>query len=247
MRRKKFMVALFLIASLVTSNVVVFAEETGGIQSIGEQLEKGSISSSSQNNQTVSPGTEVSSGGADQKVSNTAPGTAVSTAAAGDEKFGGVYPAIGRFMSAFGWRIHPVKKTRKFHTGIDISVPTGSTITAIGDGVVVSSEFDRGYGNTILVMHEINGKTFYTRYAHLSKRAPVGTKVAQGKPITGTKSGNTGMSTGAHLHFEVLDGNKKPVDPMKFIDPSKYKGESANTDPSAKPAYKSLKKAKRAK
>ena len=96
-------------------------------------------------------------------------------------------------------------------------------------------------------MHEINGKTYYTRYAHLSKRAPAGTKVTQGQPITGTKSGNTGMSTGAHLHFEVLDANKKPVDPMKFIDPSKYKGDSANADPAAKPAYKSLKKSKRAK
>jgi len=248
MRRKNIAISLFLIAALFSSNVVLLAEETGGIQGLGNQLENGSVSSAARNDQAANSGSEVQAGISDQTASKVAAGTSETEVSGGDEKFGGVYPGNGRVTSSFGWRIHPVKKTRKFHTGIDISVPSGTTMYAIGDGIVVSSETQRGYGNTILVMHNINGKVYYSRYAHLSKRAPVGTKVERGKPIAGTKSGNTGMSTGAHLHFEVLDANKKTVDPMKFIDPSKYKGDSnANADPKAKPTYKSLKKAKRAK
>jgi len=131
--------------------------------------------------------------------------------------FGGFLPAIGKITSKYGWRVHPIKKKRKFHEGVDISLRTGTPLKAIGDGVVVSSGNETGYGKVIVVKHEIDGKTFYTRYAHLSQCAPKGTKVTAGKNIPSTKSGNTGWSTGPHLHFEVMDENKKYLDPEKFI------------------------------
>lgn len=135
--------------------------------------------------------------------------------------FGGVMPAIGKITSYFGYRIHPITKKKKLHEGIDIGLKSGSALYALGDGVVVESKIAIGYGLTILVKHDVGGKVYYTRYAHLSKKCKVGTKVTQGKPIEGAKSGNTGWSTGAHLHFEVLDANQNPLDPMPFINGTK--------------------------
>lgn len=134
-----------------------------------------------------------------------------------NDVFGGFLPAVGKITSKYGWRVHPIKKKRKFHEGVDISVPTGTKLKAMGDGIVVSSGNQTGYGKVIVIMHQIEGKVFYTRYAHLSQCAPKGTKVKAGEIIPSTKSGNTGWSTGPHLHFEVMDSEKNYLDPQKFF------------------------------
>lgn len=86
----------------------------------------------------------------------------------------------------------------KFHHGIDLALPTGSPVFAIFDGVVSKSEFGTGYGNMIEIKH-YNG--LKTRYGHLSKRVYVGQKIKAGELIG--LVGNTGYSTGPHLHFEI--------------------------------------------
>lgn len=111
----------------------------------------------------------------------------------------------GRFTSGFGVRVHPLLKIRKMHTGVDWSTPTGTPILAAGNGVI--EEFGRkgGNGNYIRVRHA-NG--YQTAYSHLSRFQAglgVGSKVTQGQVIGYV--GSTGLSSGPHLHFEVLINN----------------------------------------
>lgn len=111
--------------------------------------------------------------------------------------------------SPFGWRIHPIKKQRIFHTGIDIPVACGSPVVAIFDGVVVFSESRRGYGNTVIIQHD---KNRYTLYGHCSRLIVRNGQRVKAKE-TIALSGNSGLSTGPHLHLEYwIDG--KYVDPM---------------------------------
>lgn len=229
MNKKHFLtisVFIFCMIWAFSASAEEFSSSTNClINSIGE----GSISSGQQAAPENSAAPEVSgnaAAGSEQKANPSSAGEASGSESVKQEGestslFGGVMPAIGKITSYFGYRIHPLKKKKKLHEGIDISLKTGSTLYALGDGVVVESKIATGHGITILIKHEIGGKTYYTRYAHLSKKCKLGTKVTQGKPIEGAKSGNTGWSTGAHLHFEVLDENKNPLDPMTFINGSK--------------------------
>ncbi|HUX81667.1 MAG TPA: M23 family metallopeptidase [Halothiobacillus sp.] len=104
-----------------------------------------------------------------------------------------------RWSDSFGWRIHPITHRREFHKGQDLAAPVGTPVYAPADGVVAFSGFDKGYGNLLEIDH---GFGFSTRYGHLSKLL-----VSQGQVVTkGTKIatiGDTGLSTGPHLHFEV--------------------------------------------
>ena len=101
--------------------------------------------------------------------------------------------------SGFGFRIDPIYNTTKFHSGMDFSAPPGTDVYATGDGVVVKMEWESGYGNTIEIDH---GYGYRTIYAHLQEfRTRVGRKVVRGEVIGGV--GNTGKSTGPHLHYEV--------------------------------------------
>lgn len=111
-----------------------------------------------------------------------------------------------RFTSGFGPR------WGRQHQGIDLAGPVGTPIFATGDGVVTFAGWQRGYGNLIKIQHELGTET---RYAHLSKiRVRVGQKVSRNSLIG--DMGNTGRSTGPHLHYEVrVDG--KAVNPMSFI------------------------------
>lgn len=103
-----------------------------------------------------------------------------------------------RVSSGFGWRIHPIKKTWLFHTGIDISMPHGAPVAAIKSGIVVWAAPYKGYGKTILLCH---AKNVYTLYGHCSALSVTpGQSVDAGQVIA--KAGNTGMSTGPHLHLE---------------------------------------------
>ncbi|HOS84513.1 MAG TPA: M23 family metallopeptidase [Bacteroidales bacterium] len=116
-----------------------------------------------------------------------------------------------KFSSGFGYRIHPVYKTYRMHTGIDLTAPTGTKIYATGDGVVREAEYSHGYGKMVLIDH---GYSFQTVYGHLSKIVVrPGQKVSRGDIIG--MVGNTGTSTGSHLHYEVRR-HGSPVNPINY-------------------------------
>lgn len=116
-----------------------------------------------------------------------------------------------RTASGYGPRIDPIYKTLKFHHGMDFSAPIGTDIYATGDGTVVKVGWQTGYGNAIVIDH---GYGYMTLYGHLEKfKTRVGKKVVRGEVIG--EVGNTGKSTGPHLHYEVhVKG--KAVNPVNF-------------------------------
>jgi len=118
-----------------------------------------------------------------------------------------------RITSSFGPRLHPVLGYTRIHKGTDFAVPVGTTVYASGDGVVDFVGPHGGHGNFVRIRHS---RTLQTAYAHLSGYGPgvaVGASVRQGQAIG--FSGNTGLSSGPHLHYEVIvDGAQ--VDPMTF-------------------------------
>lgn len=120
---------------------------------------------------------------------------------------------LKRLASGFGWRVDPVYRTPRMHWGLDFSAPVGTEVYATGDGVIEEIEdIAWGYGKNIVINH---GFGYKTRYAHLSAfKVKVGQKVSRGQVIG--LVGNTGKSTGAHLHYEVeKDGVK--VNPMSYF------------------------------
>jgi len=121
-------------------------------------------------------------------------------------------PGYKRITSPFGNRLHPILRTYRFHSGIDIGAPMSSTIVAADSGRVIETAWHGAYGNVVMVNH---GNGLVTLYAHLSKfLKKEGDYVKKGDPIA--KSGSTGWSTGPHLHFEVrLNGD--PVNPSKYV------------------------------
>ena len=113
--------------------------------------------------------------------------------------------------SGYGMRIDPIYKTAKFHNGMDFSANIGTPVYATGDGVIKKAGWQSGYGKIIVVNH---GFGYETWYAHLNKyNVRVGQKVVRGEVIG--EVGNTGKSTGPHLHYEVhLKG--KVVNPVNY-------------------------------
>jgi hypothetical protein len=120
---------------------------------------------------------------------------------------------LERIASGFGYRIDPVYKVTKFHSGLDFTAPTGTEIFATGDGVVELVGFDYGgYGNEVVINH---GYGYKTRYGHMSRtKARVGQKVTRGEVIGYV--GSTGKSTGPHVHYEVLKSNEA-INPIYFF------------------------------
>lgn len=117
-----------------------------------------------------------------------------------------------RVSSSFGTRIHPIFRIRKHHTGIDLACKRGTPINVPSGGVVVRAGWARGYGKYIVVDH---GDGYKTAYAHLSRyKVRKGDKVKPDQVIGYV--GNTGYSTGPHLHYEVIKNNVK-VDPAKYM------------------------------
>jgi murein DD-endopeptidase MepM/ murein hydrolase activator NlpD len=121
--------------------------------------------------------------------------------------------AQARFTSGFGMRRHPIVKRYRMHTGIDWAAPTGTPILAAGDGVVEKIGTRSGYGRSITVKHLHGYETTYNHMSGYAKGLKRGDKVAQGQVIGFI--GSTGLSTGPHLHYEVLV-NGRFVDPMKI-------------------------------
>lgn len=123
-------------------------------------------------------------------------------------------PGYSRISSPYGNRIHPILKTPRFHSGIDIPAPTGTPIVAAAQGKVVVSRDQGGYGRTVVIDH---GGGIMTLYAHNSKLlVSEGQQVTRGQRIA--LAGSTGMSTGPHLHFEVRENGKtlNPTTKVKY-------------------------------
>lgn len=119
-----------------------------------------------------------------------------------------------RISSPFGYRFHPVLKSRRMHDGLDIPKPYGTPVYPARSGRVMEAGWHEGYGQLIEIRH-FNGET--TRYGHLSKiYVKPGDIVQRGKTLIG-RVGSTGLSTGPHLHFEVRDKNGKAVNPSAKI------------------------------
>lgn len=115
-----------------------------------------------------------------------------------------IYPTYGRISDGFGWRIHPITKKRSFHYGLDFGNKIGTSIYATADGVVKEIGSKNNIGKYLVLSHKFG---YQTVYAHLHK-----TLVKKGDPVRRGEiialMGNTGRSTGAHLHYEVLRYNK---------------------------------------
>jgi murein DD-endopeptidase MepM/ murein hydrolase activator NlpD len=126
-----------------------------------------------------------------------------------------IMPTAGWLSSAFSrMRAHPILHRARAHEGIDVSAPMGAPIEAPAAGTVVQTGWEAGYGNMVVIDH---GFGIVTKFAHCSRiLARKGDKVARGDRIA--LVGNTGLSTGPHLHYEVLV-NGKPVDPRRYILP----------------------------
>ena len=118
----------------------------------------------------------------------------------------------GRLSSGFGPRSRPTKGASTYHKGVDWATPTGTAVFASCGGTVVKAGWGSGYGYVVYINHP-DGRQ--TRYGHLSKvLVSVGQTVSQGQKIA--LSGNTGVSTGPHLHFEILI-NGSQVNPLKYL------------------------------
>jgi murein DD-endopeptidase MepM/ murein hydrolase activator NlpD len=124
-----------------------------------------------------------------------------------------IRPVSGPVTDSYGYRKNPfTNRGSEFHKGIDFSGPAGTPIKATGDGVVVFSGWQSGYGNVLILSH---GYGITTLYAHNSKLlVKKGEKVKKGQVIS--KMGSTGRSTGTHLHYEVRVGGQL-VNPTKYI------------------------------
>lgn len=120
---------------------------------------------------------------------------------------------LNRLSSGFSYRIDPIYKTVKFHPGLDFSAPQGTPIYATAQGVVrTASNLGNGYGNHVIIAH---GYQYSTLYGHMYRiKVRVGQTVKRGEVIGYV--GNTGKSTGPHLHYEVLKG-KRHLDPIYFF------------------------------
>lgn len=129
-----------------------------------------------------------------------------------------IRPANGRIVSNFGMREHPILKVRKMHEGIDFLLRRGTPVMATANGLVKRAEESPSYGKVIEIRHPDSG--YMTRYAHLSEIPDDiyrGAEVGRGDTIG--YSGNTGLSTGPHLHYEVHELDGQALDPMHFLMP----------------------------
>lgn len=140
-----------------------------------------------------------------------------STNAADQPHYGGgafVWPAPSytRISDDYGYRTHPILGIQKFHSGVDMAAPSGSSILAAADGTVVAATYNATMGNYVMIDH---GNGLYTIYMHASALyVSSGQSVSAGSTIAAV--GSTGRSTGAHLHFSVRQ-NGNYVSPWNYL------------------------------
>lgn len=118
----------------------------------------------------------------------------------------------GRFTSGFGSRRHPILGYTRMHTGVDWAAPTGTPILATGNGVVEKAGWAGGYGKQTIVRHANGYKSIYNHQSRIGDDVKPDARVRQGQVIGYV--GSTGLSTGAHLHYELMVNGRK-VDPMR--------------------------------
>jgi murein DD-endopeptidase MepM/ murein hydrolase activator NlpD len=120
---------------------------------------------------------------------------------------------LSHLASGFGYRIDPIYKTAKMHTGLDFAAPLGTPIYATGDGVIEDASYDAGgYGNHVIINH---GYGYETLYGHMIRiKVRDGQRVKRGEVIGWI--GSTGKSTGPHCHYEVIKNGEK-IDPIHFF------------------------------
>ena len=125
-------------------------------------------------------------------------------------------PISGPITSSYGYRIHPIFKSRIFHSGIDIGGPNGGAVKAANNGKVIYVGWYGGYGKVVILDHgKYNGSPTTTLYAHLSSyNVAVGQYVVKGQVLG--REGATGYATGPHVHFEVRI-NGQPRNPLNYI------------------------------
>ncbi|MGE5507266.1 MAG: murein hydrolase activator EnvC family protein [Chitinophagales bacterium] len=123
-----------------------------------------------------------------------------------------LWPVRGPVTSPYGWRVHPILRTKRYHSGYDIAVPYGTPVAAAASGTVILSGWVGGYGKAVIIDH---GGGISTLYGHNSTLlVSEGQTVKAGQIIA--KAGSTGLSTGPHVHFEVRK-NGEPVDPGPWL------------------------------
>jgi murein DD-endopeptidase MepM/ murein hydrolase activator NlpD len=131
-------------------------------------------------------------------------------------------PVDGNVTSKFGWRRDPFTGAAKFHRGVDLKAAYGEDIQAAGEGRVVFSGQQGGYGTTVLIEHADGTRT---RYAHLSVAlVGQGDTVASGQAIG--RAGRSGRATGTHLHFEVIGADGRHMDPKMAM--ARHTGHAAD-------------------
>lgn len=130
----------------------------------------------------------------------------------GSENIPAIYPSFGRISDYWGTRIHPITGRLEFHFGVDIANQAGTPIYATAGGIVKRVDYDPGYGKRITIDH---GNGFCTLYAHLYNfQVREGESVNKGQIIA--LMGNTGASTGPHLHYEVIYNDSK-INPVNYL------------------------------
>ncbi len=150
----------------------------------------------------------------------------------------------GKFRSGFGGRRHPILGYSKMHTGVDWAAPTGSPILAAGNGVIEKAGWAGGYGKQTIIKHANGYETSYNHQSRIGDGIKPGVRVRQGQVIGYV--GSTGLSTGAHLHYELMVNSRK-VDPMRVRLPvgkvlkgeelEAFKGERTRIDELLKDKY----------
>lgn len=123
-----------------------------------------------------------------------------------------LWPITGQLLSPYGHRMDPFSGEGAYHTGIDIKAPTGTSVRATADGVVLRAEWFGGYGKLVIVDH---GSGIQTYYAHLARFHVIpGQEIRRGEPVGAV--GSTGRTTAPHLHYEVRIGGA-PVNPSRYL------------------------------
>ncbi|MCP4050308.1 MAG: M23 family metallopeptidase, partial [bacterium] len=124
-----------------------------------------------------------------------------------------IWPVYGRIRSGYGWRRHPILGKRFFHKGIDIPSWTGAPIKATADGIIKYAGWSGAFGNVVVIDHNFG---FRTIYAHALQILVIrGSFVKKGQVIA--QVGSTGLSTGAHVHYEIRRWDKA-VNPRYYLD-----------------------------